>query len=47
MKESQILYRMRVLPDQLERARRRVEMLEREAQRYGLTHLLTKELQHG
>lgn len=34
--EKYMSYRLRVLPDQLERARRRYEMLKREAQRYGL-----------
>lgn len=31
-----LYYRLRVLPDQLERARRRYEMLRREALTYGL-----------
>lgn len=29
-------YRLRILPEQLERARRRYEMLQREAREYGL-----------
>lgn len=33
-------YRIRVLPDQLDRARHRVRMLENEARRYGMTDLL-------
>ena len=35
-----ISYRIRILPEQLERARRRVEHLEREAERYGMLELL-------
>lgn len=33
-------YRVRMLPEQLERARRRVAALENEARRYGMTDLL-------
>lgn len=33
-------YRIRILPQQLELARRRVQHLEREAARLGLDHLL-------
>ena len=33
---NHIIYRLRILPAQLERARRRVEHLEREAARYGI-----------
>ena len=35
-------YRIRVLPEQLELARRKVQNLEREAQRLNLCHLLEK-----
>lgn len=37
-----LAYRVRVLPDQLKRARRRVQALESEARRLGLTDLLDK-----
>lgn len=33
-------YRVRYLPKQLDAARKKVEMLENEARRYGLTELL-------
>ena len=33
-------YRIRILPQQLELARRRVQHLEREAARLGLNHLI-------
>ena len=36
-------YRVRLLPEQLARARRRVLHLEREAERLGMTDLLNKE----
>jgi hypothetical protein len=36
-------YRIKILPDQLERARLRVKHLEREAERLGLNHLLRSE----
>lgn len=35
-----VLYRVRMLPEQLERARRRVAMLEREAAELGMKDLL-------
>ncbi len=38
-------YRMRLLPPQLDRARRRVVHLEREAARLGLHNLLSSEYQ--
>lgn len=37
-------YRTRILPEQLELARRKVEHLEREAERLGLHDLLRKKL---
>ena len=36
-------YRIRILPQQLELARRKVQHLEREAQRLNLHHLLKNE----
>ena len=41
MKPEKLLYRMRVLPDQLVRARARVAQLEAEARRYRMIDLLT------
>jgi hypothetical protein len=38
-----LAYRLRVLPDQLERARRRYQMLRNEATRLGMTDLLQGE----
>lgn len=40
MTDRHLYYRARILPEQLERARRRVQMLEREAARYGMLDLL-------
>jgi hypothetical protein len=40
--ERYLVYRIRMLPDQLERAYRRVEQLEREATRYKMQHLLRR-----
>lgn len=37
------MYRQRILPKQLERARARVAQLEREAERLGMSHLLNQE----
>jgi len=36
-------YRLKALPIQLERARRRLQHLEREARRLGLAHLIQSE----
>ncbi len=33
-------YRLRILPEQLDNARRKVRALENEARRYGMEHLL-------
>ena len=41
-----IQYRQRLLPEQLERARRRVEHLEREAARIGMQDLAALEKSH-
>jgi len=38
--EKHTVYRLRRLPEQLERARLRVAQLEREAARLGLKHLI-------
>jgi hypothetical protein len=46
MTENQLRYmkyRIRILPQQLELARRKVQSLEREAQRLNLHHLLEEE----
>lgn len=43
MTEKQLAYRIRVLPGQLERARQRLMMLEREAARLGMHDLLQPE----
>lgn len=43
MRDRHLEYRVRVLPDQLERARRRYEHLCREAERLGLVDLLEKQ----
>lgn len=43
--ERYLAYRLRVLPDQLESARRRVKALENEARRYGMNQLLSGESQ--
>ena len=40
MPDKYLSYRIRILPEQLERARRRLQMLEREAARYGMFELL-------
>lgn len=42
MNAEAILYRQRVLPAQLERARNRVRHLEAEAARYGMTELIQR-----
>lgn len=47
MTSEQIAYRIRMLPEQLDRARRRVAHLEAEARRMGMTELLEKETAHG
>lgn len=41
-RERFLEYRIRILPTQLEAARRKVAALEREAVRLGMTHLLEK-----
>lgn len=38
--EQYTLYRIKMLPEQLERAYRRVEALQREAKRLGMEHLI-------
>ena len=38
--ERYLAYRVRILPEQLEGARRKVAALESEARRYGMTDLL-------
>ena len=40
--ERFLAYRINILPEQLERAYRRVEQLEREATRYKMQHLLRR-----
>lgn len=42
METKWLHYRLRILPEQLEAARRKVRALENEATRYGLTHLVEK-----
>jgi hypothetical protein len=42
---DRILYRQRVLPEQLERARTRLAHLEREAASYGMLELLSGQQQ--
>jgi len=40
LREQQMVYRIRMLPEQIERARNRVAMLEKEAAELGMRDLL-------
>lgn len=42
--ERYLAYRLRVLPEQLESARRKVRALENEARRYGMENLVSGEV---
>lgn len=42
-REAYLAYRIRILPEQLERARKRVKQLENEARRLGFHDLLGEE----
>lgn len=42
-REAYLAYRIRILPEQLERARRRVKQLENEARRLGFDDLIGEE----